>query len=144
MEEGNSAKMFRIQHIQLNALDWCVAITGLVATVFCPFGESQMPLSVPAVFKWAGVMLLLSSLTHQIVQFQKWKVRSPALWLGLFLVAMYIVLLLLGVSDLIMMYPCQSVSYCALAWLLGVLLRDHWPPFFSLADDDKIASNEQS
>jgi hypothetical protein len=68
-------------------------------------------------------MLLLSSLTHQILQFRKLIFRCLSVWLGLFFIAVYVIMMMLSVNKLLFMYPCQSLVFCALVWHVGAWMR---------------------
>lgn len=119
--------MFRVHRVQLNIVDWMVAMVGLVSAVYCPFGDALLPLSVPAAFKWAGVMLLLSSFTHQTIQHQNLGAHCFAVWLGCFLIGIYFVLMFMSITELLFLYPCQCLIFCALVWLAGAWLRIPMP-----------------
>lgn len=115
--------MFTTHRVQLNSVDWMVAMVGLISAIYCPFGETLLSFSVPAAFKWAGVMLLLSSFTHQVLQERMLHARCFAVWLGSCLIGVYFVLMFMSITELLFMFPCQCLIFCALVWLAGAWLR---------------------
>lgn len=109
--------------IHMTRLDWLVAALGLLLTLTCPFGAQMWPVSLVALFKWSGCLLLTAALSYQLLHKDSLALNCLALKTGLSFLAVYGVLLAFGVHEVRRLHACQALVYACVVWFVGVWLR---------------------